>query len=789
MKFDQENKSFNLSLFCLFGIIGLLILFYPRLFLGLDGPLVSDHYEQHFPWAYFLAKSLKSGVLPLWMPNIQSGFPIAAESQIGIFYLPNILLSLLLPIRFAYSYTLIFHFFISGAFTFLFLRKSNINHYGSFIGACVFLFGTSYGGAYYNITSLKTICWLPVLLYALEGYLINKRIRYLFLVALAVGQSLVAGYLQVAALMLFFFSIYSCFRCLSCIRINDLKFPPIIKLLFPILVSGVVGIILALPQILLTLPLALISNRAEPAEAYAYIGSMSPFAFSTLIFPHFQGLFRGNSLYGGILLFYFLLIAFSDRKENRLKIFYRRWVWLTIIATLFALGQWSPVYIAFIKITHFYSFRTPAKFLIFINFSIAMLSAIGGHSLYQWVKEGNQERLSLASRRFYLFLLMAFSGSIIAFMVIFYFGDAFKSLGYWMMEKMFYGKAGRPHELSEYYAKVDSFLFFMQTVLKPSNPYFMVTLLFSFIAIGVTSLSKQLRKAFLVVLIGMLLLDLYVFSFKDIKTDFASYDQTLTLTTMQKKLIQLKKSHQLGRIYGYRSADESLDMIPSINVLYGIEDIGGYSPLIIKRYHETLGLLGNVNDSNIAFSPSQEYVLNRLPLLISMGVTHILSARPLESDKLNLILSDDVRKQWLYEIKSSTLSSTFLVSRVATRDSWEELKATFMAENFNPKETLLLLENEGVKGIHEKPEEIGKVRGDISPIDPDSSNPGSYLVKLDKPAFFVRMISNYKGWKVLVDGKPADILDAYGQFQAVYLPQAGEYKIEFSYTLKDALWS
>jgi len=69
----------------------------------------------------------------------------------------------------------------------------------AFVAAIIFTLGSAYGGAYYNMTSLKTICWFPVALYLLERYLEGYKSRWLFGLAVVVGQSMVAGYVQMAA--------------------------------------------------------------------------------------------------------------------------------------------------------------------------------------------------------------------------------------------------------------------------------------------------------------------------------------------------------------------------------------------------------------------------------------------------------------------------------------------------------------------------------------------------------------------------------------------------------------
>src|SRR3989338_5578625 len=120
------------------------ICFYPELFFVKAAPLVNDHWEQHYPWARLLHDTLAQGRLPFWTPLIHCGFPIAAESQIAIFYLPNLLLSLLLPFPASYAYTMLIHFMISGIGTALYARSIGLTRPAAWFAAVLFVFGTSY---------------------------------------------------------------------------------------------------------------------------------------------------------------------------------------------------------------------------------------------------------------------------------------------------------------------------------------------------------------------------------------------------------------------------------------------------------------------------------------------------------------------------------------------------------------------------------------------------------------------------------------------------------------------
>src|SRR3990167_8865653 len=141
-------------------LIAVIVLFYWDILTVKGAWLIGDHAEQHFPWADHLAKCLKHGKLPFWTDLIHSGFPITAEGQIGTFYLPNIILYSLLPVQIGYAWNIILHLILSAFFMFALMRTMNLKREAALFGTLVYMFGSTLGGAYYNMTSLKVLTWM-----------------------------------------------------------------------------------------------------------------------------------------------------------------------------------------------------------------------------------------------------------------------------------------------------------------------------------------------------------------------------------------------------------------------------------------------------------------------------------------------------------------------------------------------------------------------------------------------------------------------------------------------------
>ncbi len=761
------------------GLLSLLFLFYPGLFFGLTASLAGDHWEQHFPWASLLHDSLHHFEFPYWTPFIHCGFPIAAEGQIGIFYLPNLVLSFLLPLRFAYSYSNLVHFLLSGLGTYRYARQMKLDRFPAFIAAFIFVFGAAYGGAFYNITSLKTIAWFPVALFLFENFLEKRKWINLGLMSAAIALSLLAGYLQVALFTWLLFLVYAGLR-LSFFWEGKAK-PGFgsAQVWLPAL-SFVGAFVLAAPQLLLTYKLALLSNRVNLSEDYAYVGSMSPVVLLTFIFPIFQGFLRGNCLYGGILSIFLVLCAtYADRVQKNK--FYRLWVTMAVISLLLALGEWSPLYTTLVKLTRFYSFRVPAKFLVFVCFFVSMIAACGVQAILK-MKEKDEKTIRIAARANAVLLSGACAVYAFLYYWVAYRRETAAAWGRWLLRNFIYGRSGHPLSLDNYYEKLGAALNSIQSTLALTNLWNLWSLLMIaaafFLALMIARSPKR-KKTWLIGASAFMILDLYVFAFADIKRDFDSYKHVFRSDPILERLNSEKKEGRVGRIYGFRREGENLPLVPSVNMLYGIEDIGAYSPFVLSRYYESIGQFGNINDSNRSVEPSPEFVEARLQLLASLGVTHILSTTRISHPKLELLTEDSRTGACLYRLGLKSVCAYF-VSDVEFLKDWNGVKGKLMAPGFNPQKVLLLeaAEQEKIPGTLNV---FRKGNEDVLINGAHGAATERWSVTVKNPGFFILANTFYPGWRATVNGKEVPILKAYGLFQAVRLEDSGQYEIHFTY--------
>src|SRR5438874_6918498 len=99
----------------------------------------SDQFHAGYPFREFAAASLKSGHgFPLWNPYLFGGMPYVAAMHGDIFY-PTFLLRMALPTDVAMTWGFVIHVFLSGLFTFGFLRAIGYGFFGSLVGGVAYM--------------------------------------------------------------------------------------------------------------------------------------------------------------------------------------------------------------------------------------------------------------------------------------------------------------------------------------------------------------------------------------------------------------------------------------------------------------------------------------------------------------------------------------------------------------------------------------------------------------------------------------------------------------------------
>ncbi|MBN2490551.1 MAG: YfhO family protein [Planctomycetes bacterium] len=157
----------------------------------------SDIWHLNYPMKRFYQQELAAGRLPLWSPEIGTGFPLHAEGQVAALYPPNLALFGLLPLAIAFNWGILLHVVLSGAFAAGLARQLGAGRGASAVAAIAFAFSGFFVTHLKHINMTASAVWLPLLLLLLERFAARRSAAALGLLAAAVGAMILAGHPQI----------------------------------------------------------------------------------------------------------------------------------------------------------------------------------------------------------------------------------------------------------------------------------------------------------------------------------------------------------------------------------------------------------------------------------------------------------------------------------------------------------------------------------------------------------------------------------------------------------------
>lgn len=341
----------------------------------------------YYYWRSFGFESLKTGIMPLWNPDIFCGVPFAAYPESAIFY-PFNLIFFFLSLPTALNLSFVLHLILLAVFQYYWLRFIGSGCWSSLLGSLVLVFS---GPVILHLTAghLSNICtmaWVPLLFLSLEGFFRSHKFRWSMVLGFIIGIQLLAGHWQYVYYSILGIAAYGLGRLIIIIIQGERE--------WKFLAGGaaiciVIALGMAAIQILPAVEVADNSFRKNLDINWAAAFSLPPINLITFIFPGYLG-DTINSLYWGryyfwemcgylgfipIVLALFSLIFRKDRVAVLLAI-------LAAGALLTSLGAYTP----FFKLLYnffpgFRYFRGSAKLLFLAAFFISTMAARGADCL------------------------------------------------------------------------------------------------------------------------------------------------------------------------------------------------------------------------------------------------------------------------------------------------------------------------------------------------------------------------------------------------------------------------
>jgi xanthosine utilization system XapX-like protein len=358
-----------------------------------------DSKDFYYPHLYFVSQSLRAGDSPFWNPHTYGGYPEASDPQSMIF--SPVALGLMLArdkpsIRWFDGIEL-FHLLL-GAWGMLFLsvRLGRSVMAGSF-AALVYMFGGSAAARMEHVAPIFAYCYFPFALLTLHLALDSKRLRW------AVACGVVAGIMaahenQVAYLFCLVLVGYVLYRAASSESFLGF-FAARWRVLAVAILAG--AAVLAVP-LYLTLQFLPLSNRPQiPYETAAW-ASLHPLIFLTLFVRNFFGnsglyFFWGfnditeSYMYVGMLPIV-LIARYGVPTGALLERRFRFFLAVGLLAFLYAIGRFTPFYwLAYHVVPGVNLYRRPTD----ATFVIVMVLALATGFLMDRLLAGEPGRVRL----------------------------------------------------------------------------------------------------------------------------------------------------------------------------------------------------------------------------------------------------------------------------------------------------------------------------------------------------------------------------------------------------------
>lgn len=388
-----------------------------------------DAFFLFLPLKLFSTKSILDFHIPFWNPYNLCGTPFFADIESGLFYPFNWLFFILKP-EFALNLNIMFHYTMAGYFTFLFLRYLGCNNISAFFGGVAFMFSGFMLAHKEHVNMMQSAAWLPMMMLVFEKLASLKKINY-GLIGCGAGifsLQVFAGHPQIPLLtgiLLFWRLIYYCvFE-----RLNI--FTLVISLLFSILISlGICAIVI--------LPLYeyhLLTLRSHMTYDFFVEHSYNPLSFILMFFPYFFGSHEGRlyhesfwgsqvnvlnlsefTSYSGFAVYFLFLVALFFCIKRKTAGFF---LFMILFSSFMMLGGSNPVYKVIYHIPILNLFRSPCRYNLIFNFSMAIFASFGLNCI--------SDSFSKISDRIkkYLIVVCLFSSLILFFFSVFSSGALF----------------------------------------------------------------------------------------------------------------------------------------------------------------------------------------------------------------------------------------------------------------------------------------------------------------------------------------------------------------------------
>jgi hypothetical protein len=342
--------------------------------------LYSDVSVTHYPNAFFLKSSLLNDfAIPLWSPNILSGYPFIAHPHSGIFY-PPLWLALFFPLPLGLNLMVSVHMFVAGIAFYSFLRLDGYSRGAATLAGLAFASTPKllahYGAGQINLVS--AVCLTPLVFWAtLKAKAVPRSLSRL------VQPGIVLAFIFfLDPRWAFYAGITWAVWWIAYSHKGDMP-----SKLLGLLKQFVLSLLITLPLLWVFLEFTSLSTRSSLTPSELLSLSMPFQSLLGFVIPQW-GAFHEWILYPGILVFAFALFSVFGRKIRLQRLF---WTLLFMVTVVISLGENVPGMQFLVSLPGFSFLRVPPRALFVSLFALSVLAAMGFETL--------EHRISIKSLR------------------------------------------------------------------------------------------------------------------------------------------------------------------------------------------------------------------------------------------------------------------------------------------------------------------------------------------------------------------------------------------------------
>jgi len=688
------------------------------------GDLVSFLY----PIYSFAARSLRAGDIPFWNPYLYGGAPFAADNQSGLFYPVNLAFFFLWPhLNYrAMELLAVAHFYLAGVCAYLglhYIQRPALKRWAALAGAAAFMFSDLFVTHFGNLNMIACAAWLPLIFCLFQRALSDKRPSLAAGAGIFLGFAALAGHIQPLLYIILTLGLYFLYHVYSR---RQSGWHTLLTSSALVALTLVVALGIAALTFIPGYEMSRLSLRADLTYQEASQYSLPPVALVGLLVPGIFGRGPGGYWgpwprvevgYIGILPLLLAVVALLLRRDNLTKFL----AMLAVLAVFLALGDFTILHgWLYHFVPGFDLIRAPARFIYILDFALASLAALGLDALLRPIPRSNRHIWRQVLKVFPFALL----GTAIVTLSIAY-------------ATLLYSQDQAPEKFTRLVAGTGGVVFAL--------------ILWG---CGLALLYLRGRHHISRTGLGLLVFLLIVF---DLASLGAYTEVELSNPTVgfehQAAIAFLKNDTDYYRIDTRTQVWDVWQ--PDLSLMHDIFDVWGiYNPLVLADYHRYWEGLGS----------------RSTPLYDFLNAKYIMGHKDvvLDWDKFELAFDGDPNVN-IYR-NTKVLPRAFIVHKSLSVPDHEQAFAAIHRADFDPATTVVVEEGRTLDADTIGTSEVHIVSYTNNEIELEAS--------AAKPGYLVMSEVYYPGWKVTVNGEPAELKRANYAFRAVFLP-SGVHRVRF----------